>query len=185
MQSLRTTRRTFTFGLAIAVGFGLSPSLFARASSPSAMTVEQTQMTMQAYADALLGGGPYETFFAEDVVVTLVGAGPDLKGPAAAKQAIDALHHEQFDAKPEVTSLVIGPGQAALEAKFIGTQTGDFAGIPSTGKKVNVPYSVFYELKDGKITALRIYGLVDGLVHQLSPTGAKTGHLNVGPIPPD
>jgi predicted ester cyclase len=132
------------------------------------MTVEQTQATMAAYAEALLGGGPYETFFAEDIVVTLVGTGQEMKGPAAAKAAIDALHHEQFDAAPEVTNLVVGPGQAALEAEFIGTHTAEFAGIARTGKKVAVPYSVFYELKDDKITALRIYGLVDGLVRQLS-----------------
>ena len=30
-----------------------------------------------------------------------------------------------------------------------------------------MPYSVFYELADGKITALRIYALVEGLVQQL------------------
>ena len=51
---------------------------------------------------------------------------------------------------------------------FVGTHTGDFAGIPASGKQVAVPYSVFYDLADGKITALRIYGFATGLVAALT-----------------
>ena len=66
-----------------------------------------------------------------------------------------------------MTNLVIGEGTAAIEAVFVGTHTGEFAGIAATGKEVAVPYSVFYELADGKITALRIYAMAEGLVQQL------------------
>ena len=122
---------------------------------------------MEAYAAALLGGGAYETYFADDIVLTMTGVPGEITGPAAAKAAIDAIHHEQFDATPEVTNLVIGEGTAAIEAVFVGTHTGEFAGIAATGTAVEVPYSVFYELADGQITALRIYALAEGLVQQL------------------
>lgn len=147
------------------------------AQEASPMTVDETRATMEAYADALLGGGAYETYFADDVVVTMTGVPGEITGSAEAKAAIDALHHEQFDAKPELTTLVVGEGTAAAELMFVGTHTGEFAGIAATGKAVEVPYSVFYELADGKITALRIYALAEGLIQQLQAapaTGAGT-----------
>ena len=82
--------------------------------------------------------------------------------------AIVELHQQTFDAHPEVTNLVVGEGTAAVEAVFVGTQTGEFAGIPASGKHVAVPYSVFYDLADSKITTLRIYGFATGLMAALT-----------------
>jgi predicted ester cyclase len=62
---------------------------------------------------------------------------------------------------------MVGPGRAALEAEFTGTQIGKFAGIPANGRRVNVLHGAFYELEDGEITSLRMYGLIDGLYRQL------------------
>jgi steroid delta-isomerase-like uncharacterized protein len=131
------------------------------------MTVEQTQATMAAYLDALLTDGAYDSYFAGDIAVTFVGTGEETRGPAAAKQAMDELRHEQFDANLEIRKFMVGPGQAALEAVFTGTQIGRFAGIPANGRHVDVIHGAFYELEDGEITALRIYGLIDGLYRQL------------------
>ena len=64
--------------------------------------------------------------------------------------------------------MIVGEGTAALEAVFVGTHTGEFAGIPATGKQVLVPYAVFYELAEGRITALRIHGFLTGLMTALS-----------------
>ena len=50
---------------------------------------------------------------------------------------------------------------------------------------VAVPYSVFYAVADGKITALRIYALVEGLVQELqaapstSTGAARSGILHL------
>ena len=82
--------------------------------------------------------------------------------------AIVGLHEQSFDARPEVTNLIVSEGTAAVEAVFVGTHTGEFAGIPATGREVAVPYAVFYELADGEITALRIHGFATGLVAALT-----------------
>jgi hypothetical protein len=162
-------------GLVVVLGtIATLASVNAQEESP--MTTAETRTTMEAYASALLGGGAYETYFADDIIVTMTGAPGEIVGPAAAKAAIDAVHREQFDAHPKVVSLVVGEGAAAIEAVFVGTHTGEFAGIAATGKTVEVPYSVFYELEAGQITALRIYALVEGLVQQLQAApGANTG----------
>jgi predicted ester cyclase len=155
-----------SLGLVLMLGtISTRGSVIAQEEAP--MTVAETQATFEAYAAALLGGGAYESYFADDIVVTMTGVPGEIVGPAAVKAAIDALHHEQFDAHPQFGNVVIGEGTGALEAVFVGTHTGEFAGIAATGKEVEVPYSVFYELADGKITNLRIYALAEGLVQQL------------------
>ena len=166
MRTTRIGRSVLGLGVGLAAVAAVALG-GAGAQEARPMSVEQTRQTMEAYAEALLGGGAYETFFADDLVVTMTGVPGEITGPAAAKAAIDALHREQFAAAPEVKTVVVGEGTAALELDFVGTHTGEFAGIAPTGKEVDVPYGVFYELADGKITALRIYALAEGLVQQL------------------
>ena len=50
-----------------------------------------------------------------------------------------------------------GQGYGCLEADFVGTHTGEFDGMPATGKTVKVPMAVIYELRSGMITAGHIY----------------------------
>jgi steroid delta-isomerase-like uncharacterized protein len=161
----------FGLGLGLMVMLGTIATLASvNAQEESPMTAAETRATVEAYAAALLGGRAYETYFADDVVVTMTGAPGEITGPAAAKAAIDAMHTEQFDATLEIQDFVVGEGAAAVEATFFGEHIGEFAGLPATGKAVEVPYSVFYELEDGKITNLRIYALVEGIVQQLQTT---------------
>jgi hypothetical protein len=44
----------------------------------------------------------------------------------------------------------------ALPPAFL-PHTGEFAGIAPTGASLRVPYSVFYDVTDAGITALRAY----------------------------
>ena len=50
----------------------------------------------------------------------------------------------------------------------MGTHTGEFLGMAATGKSVQVPYCVIYDLRGDKIVALRAYIPMDLLVQQLS-----------------
>ncbi len=59
-------------------------------------------------------------------------------------------------------------GKAAIEADFVGTHTGEFAGIQPTGRSVRVPYSAVYDLRGDKISGLRIYFPMSLLVEQLT-----------------
>ena len=66
------------------------------------------------------------------------------------------------------TRLLADTGKAAIEADFVGTHTGEFAGIAPTGRDVRVPYSVIYDLRDDQISALRIYFPMNLLIEQLT-----------------
>ena len=137
-------------------------------SPPIAMSIEETQAVMDTYIAALLAREDIAPYFSDDVVLELVDVGQRVEGRDEVVAAIVELHEQTFDAAPELTNAVIGEGTAAAEVVFVGTHTGDFAGIPASGQQVAVPYAVFYDLADGKITALRIHGLATGLVAALT-----------------
>jgi steroid delta-isomerase-like uncharacterized protein len=132
------------------------------------MTSETTGRTMTAYLEALAQRGPFAQYFSDEVIFALVGTPQEVKGRDAVEQFIRYFHEQAFDARPEVKSTTIGDVRAAAEFVFVGTHTGEFAGVPASGNQVNVPYAVVYDLRDAKITALRAYIPMDLLLRQIS-----------------
>jgi steroid delta-isomerase-like uncharacterized protein len=136
------------------------------------MSLEETERTVRAYLDALLGGSDFASYFADEVVWTTTETGEQVRGPEAVRDFIVGLHTEYFDASPELVNLTVADGVAAIEAVFVGTHIAEFGGIPATGAAVRLPYAVSYDVSDGKITALRAYFPLAALVHQLQEAAA-------------
>jgi steroid delta-isomerase-like uncharacterized protein len=132
------------------------------------MSVEATSKTIRSYLDAFLARGDFADYFTEEVTWTMVGTGQELQGRQPVRDFLSWMHTQAFDAHPKVKTLVIGDSQAALEADFVGTHTGEFLGIPATGKSVQVPYCVIYDLRYDKLAALRAYIPMDLFAQQLS-----------------
>jgi steroid delta-isomerase-like uncharacterized protein len=131
------------------------------------MSVETTSKIMRSYLDALVARGDFADYFTDDVTWTTVGTGQEVQGRDSVGDFISWMHTDAFDARPEVKTLIIGDGQAALEADFVGTHIGEFLGTSATGRSVRVPYCVVYELRDDKISALRAYMPMDMFAQQL------------------
>jgi steroid delta-isomerase-like uncharacterized protein len=123
---------------------------------------------MQEYLDALARRDDFPAYFTDDVVASFEGTDQRAEGREAAGQLIRYVHQNAFDARMELKNLLADEGQAAIEADFAGTHTGEFAGIPATGRAVRVPYTVIYDLRGDKISALRIYFPMSVLIDQLS-----------------
>jgi steroid delta-isomerase-like uncharacterized protein len=121
------------------------------------MSVEATSKTMRSYLDALVARGDFADYFTDDVTWTTIGTEQNVQGREPVRDFLIWMHTHAFDAHPKVKTLVVGDGQAVLEADFVGTHTGEFLGMPATGKSVQVPYCVAYDLRDDKIAALRAY----------------------------
>jgi predicted ester cyclase len=121
------------------------------------MSVESTTQVMNEYLDALVKREDFGRFFADQVVWTTTETGDEVRGREAVRDFIVAFHTQSFQAHPEVKSLIVGDGQATLEADFVGKHTGEFAGVAATGAHLRVPYCVCYDVGDGVITALRAY----------------------------
>ncbi len=175
-------RLTLFVALLCLAGFAVAPmsrttaqDASPAADRPGSMSVEQTREILEPYLAALVAREDIAPFFADDVVLSLVEVGQEIRGRDAVAGAIDELHRETFDARPEVVNLVVDAGTAAGEFLFVGVHTGEFAGIPATEREVSVPYTVFYDLADGQVAALRIYGFASGLVAQLTAEAAPTG----------
>jgi len=134
----------------------------------------QTDETMKGYLDALLHGGDFAEYFADDVLWTTMEDGQEIRGRDAVRDLIVSLHAQLFEATPELRTLVCGEGVAALEAVFDGRHIADFAGIPATGAHVRLPYTMFYELDGDKITQLRGYLSMTSLVGQLRDANQAT-----------
>jgi predicted ester cyclase len=89
------------------------------------------------------------------------------RGRAAVAALLAYLHCSAFAAPPAVTTLVAGAERAMIEAEFTGQHTGEFAGIPPTGRMVRLPYAVAYDLGADTISAMRLYLPLDALVRKL------------------
>jgi predicted ester cyclase len=123
---------------------------------------------MQEYIDALVKRADYPAYFTDDVVATIEGTDQRAVGREAAGQLIRYIHEGAFDARPELKNLLVDEGKAAIEADFVGTHTGEFGGIPPTGRAVHVPYSVVYDVRGDQISALRIYFPISLLMEQIT-----------------
>ena len=123
---------------------------------------------MEEYNDALVKRADYPAYFTDDVLATIEGTDQRAVGREAAGQLIRYIHEGAFDARPELKNLLADDGKAAIEADFVGTHTGEFAGIQPTGRAVHVPYSVVYDIRGDRISALRIYFPISLLVEQIT-----------------
>jgi predicted ester cyclase len=126
------------------------------------------RQAMQDYLDTLVKRGDFPAYFTDDVIASFEGTDQTAVGRDRAGQLIRYVHQNAFDARAELKNLLVDDGKAAMEADFVGTHAGEFAGIQPTGRAVRVPYSVVYDLRGGKISGLRIYFPMSLLIEQLT-----------------
>ena len=135
------------------------------------MSIERTREAMTRYLDSDhkdLG------MMAEDVVFTNMATGEEHRGVEGVRRMLDFVYHTAFDATAETRSRIFAERHAVLEADFVGTHIGTFAGIPATRRKVRVPLCVVYDLEEGKIKRGRVYMEVPVLLKQLGAGAAET-----------
>jgi steroid delta-isomerase-like uncharacterized protein len=134
------------------------------------MSVERTREAMTRYLDSDhkdLG------MMADDVVFTNMATGEEHRGVDGVRRMLDYVYHTAFDATAETRSRIDTERQAVLEADFVGTHIGTFAGIPATHRNVRVPLCVVYDLDDGKIKRGRVYLEMPVLLRQLGADSAQ------------
>ncbi len=108
-------------------------------------------------------------YIAENAVFKNMNTGEEINGRKAIADMLNYIYHVAFDAKAIMNNTVITKNHALLEASFVGKHIGEFAGIAATGKQVNVPLCVNYDLnEDGLIQNGRIYMLADVMMQQLN-----------------
>ncbi len=114
------------------------------------------QQNIQIVRDYLAGRGP--ELIAEDATFL------DLTKPAPirGREAIEAMFHRYYDeafpgASAEYRNWVGNDDCVVLEFTFRGVNTGSFEGRPPSGRSVEVPMCVIYDVQDGIIRQARLY----------------------------
>lgn len=112
------------------------------------------------------------SMMAEDVIFTNMATGEEHAGREAVREMLEFVYHGAFEGHAETRNLIVEGDRAVLEATFVGTHKGDFAGVPATGREVRVPLAVLYDLKDGIVTRGRIYFEVPAFLAQVREQAA-------------
>ena len=105
---------------------------------------------------------------AEDAVFSMQPTGEEIRGREAIAAHLAGFYHGALEARAVRTNAIFTDGQGVLEARVQGRHTGVFAGIPATGREVDVPLCVTYDVKDGLIQRASIYLLVNVLMAQIT-----------------
>jgi steroid delta-isomerase-like uncharacterized protein len=128
------------------------------------MSLESTRNIMNSYFDSQHSD---VSNMAGDVVFTIMATGQEHKGPEGVMQMLQYFYQIAFEATAEANNLIFAEGQAVWEGDFVGKHTGEFAGIPATGKDVRVPLCVVYDLENDQIKRARVYFEMPVLMAQL------------------
>lgn len=133
------------------------------------MSVERTRDAMERYLNSAHRD---LSMMAEDVVFTAMATGEEHRGVEGVRRMLEHVYHQAFDATAETRNRIYAENHAVLEADFVGTHIGTFAGVPATNRQVRVPLCVVYDLRDGKIVRGRVYLEVPVLLRQLGASAS-------------
>lgn len=89
--------------------------------------------------------------FADDGFYEDLTAGTKRKGKEAIKAGFAETHNAVPDFKVELSKIFSTGSMIACEWVMSGTQTGDYPGLPATGKAFSVRGASIAEIRDGKI----------------------------------
>jgi predicted ester cyclase len=148
------------------------PSTTASSFTPHATPTGRRE-TLGAFLDALSVRRDFARHLHDHVTYEVFG-GPQASGRDAVEQLILAIHAQIFDAEVLVRRMVVNGSGACAELLFVGTHTGEFAGVAASGRRVEVPcVDAFDFAADGRISAIRAYLPMHLLLAQIG--AASTG----------
>ena len=124
---------------------------------------EQTRQVLEAYWKS-----HDPKYVAEDAVFTMIPTGEQIRGREAIAKHLDAFYNKSLTAHAEVVNSIFSDNKGLLEAMVIGKHTGEFGGVPATGRDVRVPLAVSYEVEGGLIKSARIYLMANILFDQIT-----------------
>jgi len=124
---------------------------------------------VRAAVDAVWNKGDLsqvETYYAPDYTFYTEGGGVQ-RGPDSMKEWSTTIHTAFPDINYHLDALYAEGEKVAARYSVTGTHTGDFRGMPPTGKAVNLTGHMILYVRDGKIIQGHGYWDTLGLLQQL------------------
>lgn len=113
-----------------------------------------------------LRGGPADELCAPDYTAQ-IGSNPPM--PLAGHQQFAAMFYAAFpDIHHVVEDTIADEEKVAVRFTLHGTHTGDFMGLPATGRTVAVAAIAILRVASGKVTELRAVFDQAGMMRQLA-----------------
>ena len=81
---------------------------------------------------------------------------------------LKARHRAFSDARFTIETLLTEGDIVAVKYVFEGEHTGEFAGIPPTGRSIRRASAAFFKVRDGKVSEGDVFADGAGLIAQLS-----------------
>lgn len=105
-------------------------------------------------------------FYGKNYIFFQEGGGAEL-GQDSVRRWLDTTHGAFPDIRYQVDAVYCEGDKAAIRYHVYGTHTGDFRGMPPTGKKIELTGHMMFRLLDGKISTAHGYWDMLGLLQQL------------------
>ena len=137
-----------------------------------------SQITSPA-ANAELVRAGFRAFNAGDADACLALAAPDLitnlaelpepqHGRETWRQGFEMMKHAFPDLQAHIEDIVAAQDKVAVRLRFRGTHSGEFLGLPATGRTIEYVSHEFYRIADGLIAEEWICSDMATLLRQLS-----------------
>jgi len=111
----------------------------------------------QRLADYWSGHAP--GLVAEDAVFHELGSGLDYHGTADIDAMLHWFYNVALDARAVPKKVILDESgeAAAVAGRVVGRHIGEFAGVPATGKEINVQLCVTYAIEGDRIREAWVY----------------------------
>jgi predicted ester cyclase len=114
------------------------------------------------------------SFYAEDAEFHVMTMPEPFRGREAIAAALGMFYGGAFsDTHVEHRTLLADGGRVVLEFVYHGTNSGEFMGMPPTGRRVTLPMLGIYEIEGDFIQRGRLYFDGAAMMHQLATAGAS------------
>jgi hypothetical protein len=120
------------------------------------VSVDQTQQVIDRYFEVMGAGGDFSQFYVDEVTWTMLDAGAEIRGAAAVRDYVIALHAQMSDV--HTRRIVVSDNAAYLEGDCVNAQD---KGAP------RIAYCVVYDVTGDRITAMRCYGTFGAIINQI------------------
>lgn len=117
--------------------------------------VQLHQATLRAMSDH--GAAEAAAFVADDVVYTDQARNLVMKGRDETVEWLGAWKTAFSEGRAELTSCLDAGDWTIARFRGVGRNDGPFAGLPATGRQLDVPFCELLRWRDGKIVEGEIY----------------------------
>lgn len=140
---------------------------------------ERNKAVAQRYFEDLLNGKDHavvDELIAPDCVLTAPVIPGEVRGIEVVRRGLAAFSATFPDLRFTLHAVIAEGDRVVAYWTMEGTHSGEWLGVPATGKRVSITGCDLFEINDGKITRVHIQADYLGAMWQMGAMGAAPMH---------